>query len=58
MSICKVIFYPQKREVSVEKGTSLLDAVSKASITINNLCGGDGICGRCKMIIKEGEVQA
>jgi len=58
MNVCKVTFYPQKREVSVKKGTSLLDAVSKANITINNLCGGDGICGRCKMIIREGEVQA
>jgi len=58
MNICKVTFYPQKKEVSVEKGTSLLDAVSQANITINNLCGGDGICGRCKMIVKEGEVQA
>ncbi|MBN2325296.1 MAG: 2Fe-2S iron-sulfur cluster binding domain-containing protein, partial [Spirochaetes bacterium] len=58
MSICKVTFFPQKKEVSVEKGTSLIDAVSKANITINNLCGGDGICGRCKMIVKEGEVQA
>jgi uncharacterized 2Fe-2S/4Fe-4S cluster protein (DUF4445 family) len=58
MSVCKVTFFPQKKEVSVEKGTSLLDAVSKANITINNLCGGDGICGRCKMIVREGEVQA
>ncbi len=58
MKECKVTFYPQKREVSIKKGTSLLDAVSKAKITINNLCGGDGICGRCKMIVKEGDVSA
>jgi uncharacterized 2Fe-2S/4Fe-4S cluster protein (DUF4445 family) len=58
MNSCKVTFYPQNKVVSVEKGTSLLDAVSKANITINNLCGGDGICGRCKMIVKEGEVSA
>ncbi len=56
MKKCKVTFYPQKKTVSVEKGTSLLQAVSKAHITINNLCGGDGICGRCKMIVKEGDV--
>ena len=56
MKKCKVTFYPQKKVVSVEKGTSLLEAVSKAHITINNLCGGDGICGRCKMIVKEGDV--
>jgi uncharacterized 2Fe-2S/4Fe-4S cluster protein (DUF4445 family) len=58
MSVCKIIFYPQNKEITVKKSTSLLDAVSKANITINNLCGGDGICGRCKMIVKEGEVYA
>lgn len=36
--------------------TSLLEAALKAHITINNLCGGDGICGRCKMIVTQGEV--
>ena len=58
MSACRVTFYPQNKKVTVKKSTSLLDAVSKAHITINNLCGGDGICGRCKMVIKEGEVSA
>jgi uncharacterized 2Fe-2S/4Fe-4S cluster protein (DUF4445 family) len=58
MNSCKVTFYPQNKVVSVERGTSLLDAVSRANITINNLCGGDGICGRCKMIVKEGDVSA
>ena len=58
MSACRVTFYPQNRKVTVKKSTSLLDAVSKANITINNLCGGDGICGRCKMVVKEGEVSA
>ncbi|UCB47099.1 MAG: DUF4445 domain-containing protein [Spirochaetota bacterium] len=58
MSVCRVIFYPQNKKVTVKKSTSLLDAVSKAHISINNLCGGDGICGRCKMVVKEGEVAA
>jgi len=52
----KVTFSPQGKSVRVKKGTSLLKAVLKAHITINNLCGGDGICGRCKMIVKEGDV--
>jgi uncharacterized 2Fe-2S/4Fe-4S cluster protein (DUF4445 family) len=56
MKECTVIFQPQDTSVTVEKGTSLLMAVQKAKITINNLCGGDGICGRCKMIVKEGDV--
>jgi len=56
MKICRVTFLPQNKTVEVEKGSNLLDAVSKARITINNLCGGDGICGRCKMFIRKGDV--
>ena len=53
---CAVIFAPQNVAVRVKKGANLLEAVSDAHITINNLCGGDGICGRCKMIVKSGEI--
>jgi len=53
-----VEFKPHAKKVKVPQGTSLLEASHQAGITINNLCGGDGICGRCKMIIKKGEVQA
>jgi uncharacterized 2Fe-2S/4Fe-4S cluster protein (DUF4445 family) len=56
MSKCRVSFQPQNKTVKVSEGISLLEAASKAHITINNLCGGDGICGRCKMIVKEGQV--
>ena len=56
MSKYRVLFLPPNEEVTVESGTSLLDAASVARIAIKNLCGGDGICGRCKMIVKKGEV--
>ncbi len=56
MATCKVSFQPQNKTVQVKPGTTLLEAASNAQITINNLCGGDGICGRCKMIVKEGRV--
>jgi len=47
MPKCKVLFLPPNKEVTVKTGTSLLDAASAARIAIKNLCGGDGICGRC-----------
>jgi uncharacterized 2Fe-2S/4Fe-4S cluster protein (DUF4445 family) len=56
MAECRITFHPQNRSVSVKKGTSLLEAVAQAHININNLCGGDGICGRCRMIIRDGEI--
>ena len=52
----KVTFHPQNTVVRVEAGATLLEAASKANIILNNLCGGDGICGRCKMIVRKGEV--
>jgi uncharacterized 2Fe-2S/4Fe-4S cluster protein (DUF4445 family) len=56
MARCRVVFHPPNKEVTVDSGTSLLDVASIAKISIKNLCGGDGICGRCKMIVREGEV--
>ncbi len=57
MPVRTVRFYPQNRTVKVADGTTLLLAASQAQITLNNLCGGDGICGRCKMIVREGEIK-
>ena len=51
-----VTFLPQNKTVRVPADSSLLEAAHRAHITINNLCGGDGICGRCKMIVTRGEV--
>ena len=56
MNEFKIKFFPQNINIAVSKGITLLEAASKANIIINNLCGGDGICGRCKMIILEGNI--
>ena len=51
-----VMFYPQALAVRVKEGTTLLEASGKGNIAIGSLCGGDGICGRCRMIVKSGTV--
>jgi len=56
MEKCKIIFYPWKKEVTVPGGTDLLTAAIRAGVHIYNSCGGEGICGRCKVIIRKGEV--
>ncbi len=56
MPDCTVTFLPQNSTVKVAQGSSLLQAASLAQITINNLCGGDGICGRCRMVVTRGKV--
>ena len=52
----KVIFRPENKEAEVEKGTTLLEASTKAKVFVSSICGGDGICGKCRLIIKEGRV--
>jgi len=52
----KVIFRPEDKEVEVEKGSTLLEASRKAEVFVSSICGGDGICGKCRLIIKEGKV--
>jgi len=52
----KVIFRPEDKEVEVEKGSTLLEASRKAKVFVSSICGGDGICGKCRLIIKEGRV--
>ena len=51
-----VTFYPDKKTVQIEKGKTILTAAISAHIYINSSCGGDGVCGRCKIILKKGEV--
>ena len=56
MALHTVVFTPLGKSVSVEAGSNLLEVAADAGIVINSVCGGDGICGRCKMIVKEGDV--
>jgi len=56
MAVYRVVFMPLERSVSVEAGTTLLEAATKANIAIDSVCGGDGICGRCKMVVRSGRV--
>lgn len=58
MMQCSVLFNPFNRKINAKKGSSLLDAAAKASLPVNSICGGEGLCGRCKMIVSSGRVSA
>jgi uncharacterized 2Fe-2S/4Fe-4S cluster protein (DUF4445 family) len=58
MKKVRVTFYPNNEAVEAERGKSLLEIAKEAGIFIASICGGDGICGRCRVIIKGGEVEA
>ncbi len=57
MKTHKVIFLPDIKEVEVEEGTTILQAAEQADVSINNLCGGEGLCGECRVQIKKGKAQ-
>ncbi len=53
----KVTFIPDNKSVVVEKGRTILSAALSAGIKIDSSCSGDGICGRCKVIVNQGQVK-
>jgi len=54
----RVHFDPDNVDITVEAGTNLLEAAIIAGVHINASCGGNGVCGTCKVLIKTGEVDS
>ena len=50
-------FLPDEREATVEEGKTLLEAARQANVYVGALCGSEGICGKCRVVIREGEVE-
>ncbi len=55
---CVVRFEPSGLKTKVSVGTVLLDAAHKIGIYLSSICGGDGYCGKCKVIINDGHFQS
>ncbi len=53
-----VHFEPSGLKTEVPAGTVLLEAARKAGIYLSSICGGDGYCGKCKVIIDQGQSQS
>jgi len=54
----RVHFDPDNVDVTVKEGANLLEAAIAAGVHINASCGGAGVCGTCKVLIKTGEVES
>jgi len=52
----KVTFLPEEKVASVSSEDTLLDAAQNMGVYVSSLCGGDMICGKCRLIVKEGQV--
>ncbi len=50
----KITFLPDKKNIKVNEGTTILEALESIGININTPCGGKGICGKCKILINKG----
>lgn len=55
---CKVRFEPSGITTEVASGTVLLHAAQKVGIYLSSICGGDGYCGKCKVIIDRGDYES
>ncbi len=55
---CKVLFEPSGLSVTVSRGTRILNAGQKAGIYLSSICGGDGYCGKCKVVVNSGSFES
>jgi uncharacterized 2Fe-2S/4Fe-4S cluster protein (DUF4445 family) len=53
---CTIDFEPVGKRVAVARGTTLLDAAHAAGVGIASLCGGQGTCGRCRVVVMQGDI--
>ncbi len=53
----RIKFLPSNREIEVKEGTTIIRAALDAGVHINASCGGNGVCGKCKVIIEKGSVE-
>lgn len=51
-----IVFQPGNKVVKVPAGTNLIEAAKKVGITITNICGNRGKCGKCKVKILQKQV--
>jgi uncharacterized 2Fe-2S/4Fe-4S cluster protein (DUF4445 family) len=50
-----VVFTPSGKRGRFPEGTSVLEAARKLGADLDSVCGGRGICGRCQVLVAEGD---
>ena len=51
----KIVFLPSGRRGVFPRGTPLLDAARSIGVDVDSVCGGRGLCGRCRVICAVGD---
>ncbi|ADC65892.1 ferredoxin [Ferroglobus placidus DSM 10642] len=55
MEKCKIIFQPEGKRGEFPPGTTILDAAREIGVDIEAICGGKLTCGKCQVVIEQGE---
>ena len=58
MSKFKILFLPENVEAEAEAGENLVDVAARVALHINASCGGEGVCGRCRVELKKGDLDS
>jgi len=45
----KITFLPHNVSIEVPPGSSVIQAALDAGVHINASCGGEGVCGKCRV---------
>jgi len=53
----RVTLLPGKQSIEVPTGTLVTEAIGAASLELQQPCGGQGRCGRCAVLVEEGNVR-
>lgn len=54
MAHFNVTFKPDNITLTIHAGSSILEAAAQAGIILNTVCGGKGLCGKCKVKLEDG----
>ena len=57
MTTHKVKFLPYETEIEIENGDTIIRAALEAGVHVNASCGGEGVCGKCRVLIEDGIVE-
>jgi uncharacterized 2Fe-2S/4Fe-4S cluster protein (DUF4445 family) len=56
MTTHTVKFLPYDVQIDVEDGDTVIRAALEAGVHVNASCGGEGVCGKCRVLIEDGTV--
>ena len=51
----RIVFTPSGKRGDFADGTSVLEAARQLGVDVDSVCGGRGICGRCQILVAEGD---